>query len=765
MNQPFKNNLPSKTQAKVHKQPAHEKKKNLLYLICVAAVFSLLFIGFYLYHQNFMNYMALTSKKTFHQIILQQKFNVNSAVNSKIIALENMGSSFAYIQDNQSAVLELLTHVENNSEFDCLAITGVNGKGLMSNGKPLDISADDYYARVITGETVVSAPIVIPGTDTKVIPLATPISRNDEMTGILVGFLTPQSLERLILSAFDGKVYCYVIDEQGNVMFNARNAYTLSNQPNVFELWKSLKFDPGYSFDQVLQNIVSKTPGTVSYGSDSQFRYAEYMPLEVNDWSIILAVPLNMIVPDTLSITQSTSMLIVLVILCFALLVFYILYQQNHNTRALEKLAFYDDFSGAPTLAKFKLEASKFIAETTNKKLLMVKFDIAQFKLINQILGDSVGDAAIRALVKALDMNTPGKYKRYARLHDDEFLVLHVYEQVEELLEIRDRFQKYIYDLMGSTFQYNLKLVSGHYYMSDEKCTDVTEAIEKANIAHRKAKQTGQEICIYDQSMIDESLKQKAVELKMRPALLNNEFKVYLQSKYELKTATIVGAEALVRWVTTEGDITYPNDFIPIFEHNGFIIELDFYMFEHACSIIRGWLDHGYIPVPISVNFSRLHTFNTDFVHFLCGLADQYQVSHHLLEIELTESIMFNNEDALQAVLVELHDHGFLLSMDDFGVGYSSLGLLKNLPVDVLKIDRSFFTNDKDEVRAKLIIESIMHLAKKLGIHTVAEGVEIKEHIDLLREVGCDIVQGYYFSRPVPADEFFDRQLQSANLS
>ncbi|MEG2924544.1 MAG: EAL domain-containing protein, partial [Oscillospiraceae bacterium] len=183
------------------------------------------------------------------------------------------------------------------------------------------------------------------------------------------------------------------------------------------------------------------------------------------------------------------------------------------------------------------------------------------------------------------------------------------------------------------------------------------------------------------------------------------------------------------------------------------VIKLDFYMLEAACRCIRNWIDTGLSPIPISVNFSRLHLQDEHFVEKLSEIVNKYAISPSLIEVELTESTVLNNEGVLIDVISQLHSYGFSLSIDDFGSGYSSLGLLKNLAVDIIKLDRTFFAQYSDLRRAKIVIHSMISMAKQLGIYTVAEGVETKENIALLDELGCDIVQGYYYARPMPSDK------------
>ncbi|MEG2843722.1 MAG: EAL domain-containing protein [Ruthenibacterium sp.] len=197
-----------------------------------------------------------------------------------------------------------------------------------------------------------------------------------------------------------------------------------------------------------------------------------------------------------------------------------------------------------------------------------------------------------------------------------------------------------------------------------------------------------------------------------------------------------------------------PGAFISVLERNGFITKVDFHALYNVCCIIRDWIEAGITPVPVSVNFSRLHLGNRKFVRELCQVVDSVGIDRRWIEIEITETAIYDNIETLRILLNDLHQNGFTMSMDDFGSGYSSLGMLKDLPVDIIKMDGSFFTNQKDPERSKIVIGNIIRMAEELGIRIVAEGVEVQQQIDFLRELGCDMVQGYYYAKPMESVEF-----------
>ncbi len=295
-------------------------------------------------------------------------------------------------------------------------------------------------------------------------------------------------------------------------------------------------------------------------------------------------------------------------------------------------------------------------------------------------------------------------------------------------------------------------------YNIDQGETDFEDIMTKVNLAHQRAKNTkGEILCDYDEKFKQNLLTDAEITNKMKTALDNEEFKVYLQPKFSTNDNILVGAEALVRWIEADGKIIFPNSFIPLFERNGFIVELDKYMLENVCAIIRKWLDEGLGNITVSVNCSRLNLDNPFFVEGVVAIADKYHVPHECIEIELTESTTISKANLIEDLFADLRQNGFRISIDDFGAGYSSLGMLKNLQVDTLKMDRSFFIGGKNARRDDMLIDSIVKMSHNLGMYVVAEGIETQEQFDLLRGINCDAIQGYFYARPMPINEFEEK--------
>ncbi len=267
----------------------------------------------------------------------------------------------------------------------------------------------------------------------------------------------------------------------------------------------------------------------------------------------------------------------------------------------------------------------------------------------------------------------------------------------------------------------------------------------------------GSGVAFFDDRLVDEEKWVDIVHEKQQQALMNEEFQVYYQPKYDPRTNELKGAEALIRWASPEYGFVTPYRIIPIFEKNGFITAIDDYMITHVARHQKMWLDKGLKCVPVSVNVSRAHFADNNLAEHIRDLVDREGAPRNLIEIELTESAFFDDKRAMIETIKKLKDYGFMVSMDDFGAGYSSLNSLKDMPLDVLKLDADFFRGENAGERGEIVVSEAIKLAKSLHMKTVAEGVEEKDQVDFLAAQGCDMIQGYYFAKPMPMSDYETR--------
>ena len=295
-------------------------------------------------------------------------------------------------------------------------------------------------------------------------------------------------------------------------------------------------------------------------------------------------------------------------------------------------------------------------------------------------------------------------------------------------------------------------------YKVQKKDRDIEQLYNNALLAcDMLGEEAENKIVFFDVEMNNRRLWERKVEDDMDAALARHEFQVYLQPKISTAQENLAGAEALVRWIHPQEGFIPPNKFIPIFERNGFILKLDDYMLEEIAKQQATWIGQGRKVVPISVNISRAHFAKEDLAEHICAIVDKYQVPHNVIELELTESAFFDDKETLLQTVKKLRDAGFPVSMDDFGAGYSSLNSLKELQLDVLKLDADFFRGEASQERGMVIVSEVIDLAKKLNMKIVAEGIESREQVDFLTEQECDLIQGYFFAKPMPITEFEEK--------
>lgn len=432
--------------------------------------------------------------------------------------------------------------------------------------------------------------------------------------------------------------------------------------------------------------------------------------------------------------------------------------EATRNRRELEYRAEYDDLTGCSNFSRFKIEARQILENRTEKKYALWYCDLRNFKLVNNVYGYDFGDRVLQYWAK-ISSRDQREGEIFARVSADHFVSLLWYDSIEEL---EKRFQKNagilakFKGLAGKKLR--LEMVAGIYLIEKYgKSIGIEDMIDCANLAQKSVKVLeGSRYAVYTEDMRRQILSEKEMESAMYKALENREFCAYFQPIAEIQDGIrITGAETLARWIRPGYGVVPPNRFIPLFEKNGFIIDLDSYMFEEACRFLRKWLDEGREPIKISVNVSRISVFQRDFSKHYIRLKEKYNIPNGLLELECTESVLVENAELLEMVMRTMRVSGFFFSMDDFGSGYSSLNLLKDITVDILKLDMMFFRNENlKEPRHQTIISSIISMAKALNMKVVAEGVETEEQLQLLRKFGCDYIQGYLISRPIPEQEF-----------
>lgn len=388
----------------------------------------------------------------------------------------------------------------------------------------------------------------------------------------------------------------------------------------------------------------------------------------------------------------------------------------------------------------------------TNRKMnyIMIMLDINNFKAINETYSMEEGNKILFTISKCIN-EVLGYTGLGCYIHSDIFYFCCETTTDDYTLLIIKNFEE---SINKKNVGINISMSYGIYRIESTDW-DVSEICKRASYAHKLSKALGgTNINFYDESLKQIIKEQKQLEDDMEYALKNNHFKLYLQPKYNVQTEEIKGAEALVRWKHHKRGLIFPNEFIPLFEKNGFILKLDMYMLEQTCKFLMKNNELGRKNFPIAVNLSKNHFKMENFFEITLEIVDKYNIDHSFIEFEITESLIVEDYDNIIKIVNRLKSEGFSIAIDDFGTGYSSLSLLKVLPIDTLKIDCGFFKDFNKCKNSSIIIKAIVDLSKNLNLNVVAEGVENEDEVLYLKKIDCDCIQGFYFSKPLPIIEF-----------
>lgn len=688
-------------------------------------------------------YLAELSQQTAYKIDQRLSFNLE--------LLQNVGRQLEIMADSEEAREAAVGAVVDASPFVWIGTTDYEGVLTVPGVGTMDTSDLDVVVHALAGEPGVSSGLVETFEGERGAVYAVP-APGDNSVGAVVGFVLPSTMELLMdTDTADGVGFSHIVSSAGDFILRSDNPNALLKGENVFEALEERSNVDADKAAVMERDLLQGASGSISFSIDGQERALNYRPLEYGGWYVLSVVP-----PATYTssfndfVRTSLGATAFLTVVLFALFGACLMRIMSRNNRELARIAFVDPVTGGHTEARFdQLVRSRM---GSGGAFSLVTLDIGNFRLFNDRFGKADGDRLLAHVHRTIaSLLGDGEY--VARISADVFNL--TLEDVDAQA-VRSRLRA-IADAVNafnenSDTPYLVKLNCGAYLVDGP--TDMVVARDRANTARKSGEaQSGSLCAVSFFSDVEHArlLREKEMENSMERALADGEFIMHLQPKISLETGKTVGAEALVRWESERG-LVPPDEFIPFFERNGFVIKIDLCVFEQVCACIRAWIDAGLQPLPVSVNLSPLHLRRPNFLEAFEKVRLRYDVPSDLLEFELTERVAFESLELLRDVVDDIHTLGFRCSMDDFGSGYSSLNVLKEIPVDVLKIDRQFFAGESE--RAGHVVESVVELAKKLDMGTVAEGVETIPQVEFLRRVDCDMVQGYVFSPPVPVELF-----------
>ena len=509
---------------------------------------------------------------------------------------------------------------------------------------------------------------------------------------------------------------------------------------------------------QVSQAISTREETCFQIKTQNKNQMVVMTPLGINGWYLLNVLPEPNLHTRYLEMAIGAGIMILIscgLFLCY-------LYRQfltiNKNQETLAKLAYRDSVTGTRNYASFKQEMEKRLRKEKKETYAVWYCDIKKFKFMNDILGYEEGDRVLISLAN-LFRDYGGPDTLYCRISADNFAGLYKYKTREDMEEW---FQKLVDVFQSRYLPFNKKIpmeISMGVYCIEETDVEqlsIDQIVDRANIAQKNIKGLpGNPFGFYNKEIRNRVLFESELESEIDLALRSQEFKIFVQPKISIQTGNqIVGGEVLVRWENPRKGTIPPGQFIPLMERDGKIVLLDRYMFEKSCEWLSNYIKSGRPPVSIAVNVSKIGMLREDFVDFYGEVKNKYQIPDGLLELEFTETVLLNDDAMFNRLVTRLNEKGFICSLDDFGSGYSSLNLLKNLKIDVLKLDIMFFRKSNDISRERIVISNIINMAKELKIKTIAEGVEYVETVEFLKAAGCDVIQGYVFAKAMSVEAF-----------
>lgn len=695
-------------------------------------------------------------KETLHLETEQIVSHVNKNMSAEFDSLDYL-SKFVLSQDvfDCEKGIEKLKLVKISDKYLVMGVADADGNAYLIDGTKKDISDEEYFKRSMQGEKYITETMV--DEDGNIVNLySVCIKQNEECVGVLFVCLRSKIINDS-MQMLNGREYdpTFIVDEEGTILFCTEEF----EQGGKLSDFLGLKKDSSAS--KRLYQAIGENVGRylrVDYQDVEKFIYTE--ELGMNDWYVVTMISTEENSGEKDEILSQSNLLIGAFFVLYFLIILLIMVLQDRNKRKVERLAYVDELTGGNSFLKFKKDADKLVKNSSDTYAL-VDIDVDKFKYINDIFGYEEGNNVIRFIWKAIDnIIEPGE--TFAHYRADQFVLLlkandmdHVLKRIESLSVAASNRES------RNEKNYEIILSVG-IYIIDKVNYRMDTSIDRASLTKKSIKGKHSQIyAIYDEKIRQKVLRDQEIENMMERALRNEEFKVYYQPKFDSTTCELTGAEALVRWYNDEIGMIFPNEFISVFENNGFISELDKYMFEHVCMDIRSWLDEGYNVVPVSVNLSQLQLYNLRFVEEYKEILKKYDIPPEYIQLELTETTLFSKVNSLNKIIDELHKIGFKILMDDFGTGYSSLNMLKNVPVDILKLDKSF-VDDIGEPKGDIVVSTIVSLGQLLNMRIIAEGVETKEQYEFLRDIFCDEIQGYYFSKPIPEGEYRKEMMKGA---
>ncbi len=697
-------------------------------------------------HVQFL--LAEDARLNLTEIVTQNKnvitSNLTVALNNLELHSKQLAERLAREEQGGASMERIFSAYAQEKGDTSLNWASDSGKGLSGAGVSVDIAGRQYFKLGMQGIPNISDRLVSRINGEDIFVLCVPILYKGQVIGTIQKQYTPQDMYNLCsASLFADQGSTYILNSQGYILISAQQSQYTRESDNYYRILYLNNPDVSRKLEADIQKHNSGFMQAVINGETVFFTYT---PIEqIYDWFLISSISTKAISPNANIIVRMFYVVLLATMLFFTFSTLYYVQQKRKQQLHLENIAFVDPFTEGNYLTKFTVDLQNILAANKNINFCLCSFDIDNFKYINSYYSFHVGNSILKTIYQRYSKQlTP--LERIARVNSDHFVML--------LEDVSPERLNALFDAELSIGDIKIYISAGLYRITN-RMESVNLMLDKASIAAKKIKGLHyKHLEFYSEDFDREIAHNEQMKRAIEQALEDDEIEPFFQPKADIRTRALVGAEALARWRNKEGRLIPPGEFIPVCEKTGLIAGLDFVVFEKTLQFLQHNLQKGIACTPISVNFSRIHLLNGNFLETLLEKLAAYNVPPELVELELTETVLFDNHRIVANFINNLHANGLKISMDDFGSGYSSLHMLKNMDIDVLKIDRGFLLDTENNNRQKAVFGAITQMAKNLNMQIVVEGVETQENLDLMMEFACYTAQGYYFAKPMDAVAF-----------
>ena len=734
-------------------------KRNLLFSI-IFCIFVFL-TSFFILNKFINRAMNESSKgqliKVNKQSVELGKARIETVLDNKLdIFIENVLESGAIENNNINAekIIELIKYFRKENFIEIMGVI-VDDEGIFldENDERMTIDQKTIYAILLEERSVFQ--YSIKGKDYLVIKSSLDNYEEHNITTVYLHKDKSRNKD-LLIPVYTEFGYSYIVNNNGNGVFYSTKDMSQISLDNILDTILSYSKKNLDVVNKFRLDMLNKKHGIITYEGPDEKRWMVYAPIGFEDLYLCTIIPQHVIDTDVDEIENLNLICMIVMLINIILIYLFFKFMETIQRKKSDKILNLDTVTNGNSYKKFNEELKKLYNKKEIKAIYM-SIDLDNFKIVNTVLGKECGDEVLKKIYEILKFHI-GDNGCYCRKEADEFLAYYKYKDYEDV--------EYIVNTICESIRH-IKLPQNHIlvpsmgicYMDNKDMT--VENIEiNAIIAKKKSKNKISEFYSYfKEHSLHEMIENKNILDHMNNAIKNKEFRLVYQPKFGAKTKKIVGAEALIRWTKSNNCTVFPNEFIPIAEKTGFITFIDSYVFREVCQKQAEWIKKGYDIVPISLNISREKLKDQNFLYEYLKVIGEVGLEKEYIQLEITEGDIYSYDNVKSNIVDLIKGVGFKVLIDDIGVGYSSLSMLKDINADYLKIDRSFIIDET--AGGRFILKSIAEIAKIFNYKIVAEGVETEEQYNFLKE-NCDEIQGYYFSKPLEEEEFIDKYLNNS---